>query len=92
MEIQQVDLLLRLYIAAELPAFHSKIKNQVIIIRISLFLFEFLTNERDRKFRLIQIFSNRKCFYEMVGIYSIINYILKYILLITSDPLHSSVC
>ena len=38
MEIQQVDLLLRLYIAAELPAFHSKIKNQVIIIRISLLL------------------------------------------------------
>ena len=46
---------------------------------ISLFLFKFLTIERDYKFTLLQIFNNRTCFLDEAGIYSTISFILNYI-------------
>ena len=50
--------------------------------RIGLFLFEFLTTERDCKFAVIRIFNNRKWFFDEIEIYSIINLTLEYVLAI----------
>ena len=50
--------------------------------RIGLFLFEFLTTERDCKFAVIRIFNNRKWFFDEIEMYSIINLSLKYVLAI----------